>query len=312
MAVEYKDYYKLLGVDRKAVKDDIAKAYKKLARKSHPDLNPNDPKAEERFKELTEAYEVLKDDEKRPMYDQLGSNWQHGQQFRGASGSGGGRQFSGNFSDSGFSDFFDTMFGGGGQRGARANFGADPFSSYTSRPRRGQDIEGDIEISLLDALLGGSRNISLQTSDGIHTYSVNIPAGVRQGARLRLAGKGGASPGGTPGDLMLTVQYAKNPNFTAEGFDITTDVRIMPWQAVLGAKVRVATLEGHLELAVPAGTASGSKLRVRGKGLGSVKERGNLYVRVLIDTPKKLSEKAQELWEALALEAQGENDGTHA
>ncbi len=297
MAVKYKDYYALLGVDKKASKDEIAKAYKKLARKSHPDLNQDDPKAEERFKEITEAYEVLKDDEKRRMYDTLGPNWQAGQHYQS-----GGQQFGGSFSGSGFSDFFEAVFGSGGFQ-QRGGFDNNPFGSYSSRPRRGQDVEAEIEISLVDALHGGSHNISLQGSSGVNTYAVNIPSGVREGARLRLAGKGSPSPnGGAAGDILLTVRYAKHPDFIVKGFDLTTKARIMPWQAVLGSTIRVSTLEGYVEVAVPKGTNSGSKLRVRGKGLGPVSDRGNLYIQLFIDAPKNISDKERELWEALALE----------
>ena len=275
MSVEYKDYYKILGVGREASKDEIAKAFKKLARKYHPDLNPGNKESEEKFKEINEAYEVLKDEQKRKMYDQLGPNWQQGQQFGGNPFGGGnpygggtrftfnGQEFGGQgFDGSGFSDFFETLFGSrqGGSAGG-------PFSGYTSRPQRGRDIEADISITLEDA------------------------------------GQGYDSPNGGPkGDLYLRIRFAPHSLFHVDGTDLTYEVRIAPWEAVLGAKVKVPTLDGNVELSIPAGTGSGKKMRLRGKGLGPAKSRGDLYVRVGIDAPKDLTPKQRELWEALAAE----------
>lgn len=312
MSVAYKDYYKILGVERGASKDEISKAFKKLARKYHPDLNPGDKTAEEKFKEINEAYEVLKDDQKRKMYDQLGPDWQQGQQFGGNPFGGGGnpfgsgtrftfngQQFGGGgqgFDGSGFSDFFETLFGGGRQGGG---FGG----GYAHRPQRGRDIEADITIQLEDAVRGGERNITLQGGDAPKTLKLNIPAGVKEGAKLRLAGQGYDSPDGGPkGDLYLRIRFAPHPLFRVDGTDLTYEVRLMPWQAVLGTKVTVPTLEGNVDLSIPAGTASGRKMRLRGRGLGPAGARGDLYVRVGIDAPKDLTPKQRELWEALAAE----------
>lgn len=311
MSVSYKDYYKILGVEREASKDEIAKAFKKLARKYHPDLNPGDKNSEEKFKEINEAYEVLKDEQKRKMYDQLGPDWQQGQQFGGNPfGAGGnpfggggtrftfnGQQFGGGqgFEGSGFSDFFETLFGGGRQG---ANFGG-----YASQPQRGRDIEADISVSLEDAVKGGERSITLQGGEGPKNLKVNIPAGVKDGAKLRLAGQGYDSPnGGAKGDLYLRIRFAPHSLFHVDGTDLTYDVRLAPWQAVLGAKVIVPTLDGNVELNIPAGTGSGKKMRLRGKGLGPASARGDLYVRIGIDAPKELTPKQRELWEALAAE----------
>ena len=311
MSVEYKDYYKILGVGREASKDEIAKAFKKLARKYHPDLNPGNKESEEKFKEINEAYEVLKDEQKRKMYDQLGPNWQQGQQFGGNPFGGGnpygggtrftfnGQEFGGQgFDGSGFSDFFETLFGSrqGGSAGG-------PFSGYTSRPQRGRDIEAHISITLEDAVKGGERSLTLEGGDGTKTLKVNIPAGVKDGAKLRLAGQGYDSPNGGPkGDLYLRIRFAPHSLFHVDGTDLTYEVRIAPWEAVLGAKVKVPTLDGNVELSIPAGTGSGKKMRLRGKGLGPAKSRGDLYVRVGIDAPKDLTPKQRELWEALAAE----------
>ena len=303
MAVSYKDYYKLLGVEREAKAEEISKAYKKLARKYHPDLNPGDKQAEEKFKEINEAYEVLKDPEKRKLYDQLGPNWQHGQQFQGEPGyenvhfTFNGKSFDG----SGFSDFFETLFGGAAAGGGRgANFGPDPFGGFSSRPRRGRDVEAELPLSLEEASSGGRRTGTLQMPQGPKTLEVNVPAGIREGAKLRLAGQGDPAPGGTPGDLFLRVRYLPHPQFKVEGENLHCDVALAPWEAVLGAKVAVPTLEGQVELNIPAGSSSGRKFRLRGKGLGSGVNRGDLLARVMIKVPAQLSAEERELWQKLA------------
>ncbi len=302
MSVEYKDYYKILGVDRKASHDEISKAFKKLARKYHPDLNPGDKNAEDKFKELNEAYEVLKDEEKRRMYDQLGPDWQNGQQFQGGPGFENFQfNFGGDFGgggSSGFSDFFETLFGGRG-RGA-SGFGPDPFGNFSGRQARGRDVEAELSISLEDALKGGSRQISLQTSDGPKTLNVTIPAGVREGARLRLSGQGGSAAGGQPGDLYLRISFLPHALFRVEGDTIVYDLPLTPWQAALGDKVRVPTLEGTVELSIPPGTSSGRKMRLRGKGLGAAGNRGDEMVNISIKIPAKMTAEQKERWEALA------------
>lgn len=301
MAVSYKDYYKLLGVERGARAEEISKAYKKLARQYHPDLNPGDKQAEDKFKEINEAYEVLKDPEKRKLYDQLGPEWQHGQQFQGNPGFGNAHfTFNGQrFDGSGFSDFFETLFGGaGGGRGAQ--FGPDPFGGFSSRSRRGRDVEAELSLSLEEALRGGRRAVTLQMPQGPKTLEVNVPAGIREGAKLRLAGQGDPAPGGTPGDLFLRVRYLAHPLFKVEGENLHCDVALAPWEAALGARVAVPTLEGEVELSIPAGSSSGRKFRLRGKGLGSGVNRGDLLARVMIKVPARLSAEESELWQKLA------------
>lgn len=314
MAPEYKDYYQALGVARGGDREEIAKAYKKLAKKYHPDLNPGDSAAEERFKDITEAYEVLKDDEKRKLYDQLGPDWQNASHFGGnpfgdASFGGQNARFTFNgqsFDGGGFSDFFETLFGGRGPTGGTGsatggNFGADPFGFGRQQPQRGRDAEVEIEIPLESALNGGERSVTLQGPGGQRTLKVNIPVGVREGAKLRLAGQGhqGASNGAT-GDLYLKIRFAAHPSFSVDGKDIEYEARVMPWEAVLGGKIRVPTLEGEVELNLPAGSSSGRKMRLRGKGLGPAGDRGDLLVRVGIDSPANITEVQRELWEELA------------
>lgn len=313
MAVEYKDYYKILGVSKGATQDEVSKAFKKLARKYHPDLNPGDPKAEGKFKEANEAYEVLKDPEKRKLYDTLGPNWQQGQGFqpppgyenvRFHFGGAGGQDFGG---ASGFSDFFETIFGGRGFGGG-ADFGGG--REFRQRPRRGQDSEAVYEISLEDAFRGGQQSITLSEHapgpDGLprmntKTLSVNVPPGIKDGQRIRLAGQGnpGAS-GGPAGDLYLKIRLAPHPLFKVKDADLVYDLQLTPWEAALGATVRVPTLDGGVEMKIPAGIGSGKKLRLRGKGLGCGGNRGDQLVRIMIQTPQNLSEEEQRLWQELA------------
>jgi curved DNA-binding protein len=299
MAVGYRDYYEILGVPRDASNEDIRKAYRKLARETHPDVN-KEPGAEDRFKEVSEAYEVLRDEEKRAKYDRLGANWRQGQDVSGAegfdfrdfgNGRGGGTRFDfggGDFAGGDFSDLFEGLFGarGGGRRTAR---GGPGFSS------RGGDQEATLELSLEEAARGGKKRISL--ADG-RDYEVNIPTGVRDGQVIRLAGEGGEGLGGGPrGDLRLRVRVRPHPRFRVDGNDLHTDLPVTPSEAALGATVPVQTLGGEtVRLKVPAGSSSGRKLRLRGQGMPG----GDLYATVMIHVPKKLSNDERELYERLA------------
>jgi len=318
MSVEYKDYYKILGVSKTASQDEISKAFKKLARKYHPDLNPNNPEAEAKFKEANEANEVLKDPEKRKLYDQLGPNWQQGQNFQPPPGfenmrfrfSQGGGPGAGGFGGGGFSDFFETLFGGGmgGMGGQHGGFGG--FGGFQQRPRRGQDAEVSYEIGLEEAYRGGPQSVSLQEQgfgpDGrpqmqTRTLKVNIPPGIKDGQKIRLSGQGGAGgAGGESGDLYLKVRLRPHPEFKVKDDNVVYDLKLAPWEAVLGATVRVPTLDGAVEMKIPAGVGSGAKLRVRGKGLGPAGRRGDQFVRIMIQSPKELTPEERGLWEELA------------
>ncbi len=318
MAVKYQDYYDILGVSRDASQEQIQSAYRKLARKYHPDINKSGD-AEDRFKKINEAYEVLRDPEKRKKYDQLGENWQAGDDFSPPPGwdfhetgqTGGKRSTRGfsfgfdTFGESGFSDFFESLFGdafgGFGGRASRSQRGAQS-------PSRGQDHEAELEISLEDAYRGGRRNVTLtsveQTPDGqgrqtTRSYQVTIPKGVTDGKRLRLSGQGGGA-GGSRGDLYFTVKIAPHPRFRVKGKDLETDLRVTPWEAALGAKVTVPLVDSTADITLPRGIESGKRIRLKGKGLGSSSEGvGDLYARVFIDVPKKLSKKEEELFREL-------------
>ncbi len=297
MPTGYKDYYKLLEIPRGASDDEIRKAYRKLARKHHPDLNPGDKKAEERFKEINEAHEVLSNPEKRQKYDTLGANWQHGQEFRPPPGYegrfGGMNDADFRFGGTGFSDFFESLFGAG--RG----FNRPPGGGFSSR---GEDIEGDIMITLEEAFHGSTRAITVQRGNKTETYKVKIPAGVEAGSRIRLGGAGEAGVGrGPTGDLYLRVRLAPHPFLRLEGENLVYDLDVTPWEAVLGTTLTVATLEQKLKLKIPAGVHNGQRLRLRGQGFKPIgRSPGDLLVQIHIEVPQSITPKEQDLWEQLA------------
>jgi curved DNA-binding protein len=314
MPVQFRDYYETLGVPKTATEDEIRSAFRKLARKYHPDVAKDKKAAEEKFKEINEAYEVLGDPEKRKKYDQLGADWnrpggfqpppqwqQEGQQPGGGfyqwGGDGGGVQFE--FDGTGFSDFFEAFFGGGRGRSAFGGFGGRQATA-----ERGADVEADIMVPLEEALHGSTRTVSLRRggSNKVETYQVKIPRGVHEGQRIRLRGQGEAGArGGKSGDLFLRVRLARHPDFVVEGSDLIHEVKIAPWQAVLGTELVVPTLEGNVRLKIPPGTQGGQRFRLRGRGLPSASgKRGDLYVVVRINIPKKITEREKELWSELA------------
>jgi curved DNA-binding protein len=313
MAVQFRDYYETLGVSKNATEDEIKSAFRKLARKYHPDVAKDKKAAEEKFKQINEAYEVLSDPEKRKKYDQLGANWNQPGGFQpppdwgGAQPGGGSYQWGGDggggvqfeFGGTGFSDFFEAFFGGGRGRSAFGGFGGREATA-----ERGADVEADILVTLEEALHGSTRTVSLRRpgSNKVETYQVRIPRGVHEGQRIRLAGQGEAGArGGKSGDLFLRVRLAKHPDFTVEGSNLIHEVKIAPWQAVLGTELKTPTLEGTVRLKVPPGTQGGQRFRLRERGLPSASgSRGDLYVAVQIQIPKKLSEREREIWNQLA------------
>lgn len=326
MPVEFKDYYAILGVPRDASDENIKKAFRKLARQYHPDVAKDKKVAEEKFKEINEAYEVLGDPAKRKKYDTLGANWNRGggfepppgwQQERGTRWTSPDRsqhhEF--HFGGTGFSDFFEQFFGGGQfggfeemlrDAGARGGFAHEAGREFAAP---GADVEGDILVTLDEVLHGSIRTITLQkvnpgtTLTETHSFKVRIPPGVQEGQTIRVPGKGGEGSGGAAaGDLYLRVRLAAHPDFRPRGADLYHDLQLAPWEAVLGCTVEVPTLDGKMAVRIPPGTNNGQQLRVRGRGLlrGQSGERGDLYVVVNVDLPQNITDEERALWEKLS------------
>ncbi len=318
MPVEFKDYYATLGISRDASDDDIKKAFRKLARKYHPDVAKDKKAAEEKFKEINEANEVLSDPVKRKKYDQLGANWRDEGGFHpppewqggGWEQTGEGHEQEFHFGGTGFSDFFEQFFGGASRHGFPQ--GGQGFThaggAAAQRTRRGSDVEGDILVTLEEAMHGTVRPISLQmvnpqTGEAqTHTFQVRVPAGVTDGKRIRVPGQGEPGRhGGAAGDLYLRVRHAAHPEFTTRESDVYHELEIAPWEAVLGAEIAVPTLDGSLTLRIPAGASNGQHLRVRGRGLpkGKTGEHGDFYFTLAVQLPPKLNDEERALWEKL-------------
>jgi curved DNA-binding protein len=308
--MEYKDYYKILGVERTATQDEIKRAYRKMARAYHPDVS-KEAGAEAKFKDAGEAYEVLKDPEKRAAYDELGANWQQGQEFRPPPNWDAGFEFSGggytSADASQFSDFFEQMFGGmrgpgAGGAGAGAGFAHRAFHA------QGQDHHAKIEIDLRDAYAGAKRAITLRMPevDGQghvtvkdHTLAVTIPKGIREGQHIRLAGQGGPGIGkGPPGDLYLEVRFAPDPVYRVEGKDVYLDLPIAPWEAALGASVKAPTPEGPVMLKIPPESTKGRTMRLKGRGLPGTPP-GDLHAVLKIVLPPADTDKAKEVYQQM-------------
>jgi curved DNA-binding protein len=311
--MEFKDYYTIMGVDRDATQDEIKRAYRKLARKYHPDVS-KESDAEARFKEVGEAYEVLKDPEKRAAYDQLGANWKAGQDFNPPPGWEQGFEFhGGGFTGADaeqFSDFFESLFGRGSMGGGMGGGMGGRYSrqAYHDFHARGDDTYASVQIDLEDAYKGATRSLTLKHTelgaDGRphvkdRTLNVRIPKGVRQGQHIRLAKQG--SPGigqGEAGDLYLEIEFKPHPFYKVEGKDVYLDLPVTPWEAALGASIKVPTPTGPVDMKIPANTAAGRKLRLKGRGIPST-QPGDLYVILQISLPKADTDSARQAYEAL-------------
>ena len=306
--MEFKDYYTTLGIERDATQDEVKRAYRKLARKFHPDINKA-ADAEQRFKEVGEAYEVLQDTEKRAAYDKFGQNWQAGQDFDPPPDWDNGFEFTGGGytenDSSQFSDFFESLFGAQG-----AGPGAGPFAGQQRHySGKGQDLHAKISINLEDSYKGTKQSLTLQRpavneSGHVvtqpHTLEVNIPKGVTEGQRIRLAGQGAEGMGkGKNGDLFLEIIFNKHAHFTPDKRDIMLTIPISPWEAALGATIPVPTLGGKVELTIPAGSQTGKKLRLKGRGLSTAKQVGNQYVTLAIMVPKAETDTDTELFRSM-------------
>ena len=308
MATQFRDYYETLGVSKTATADEIRSAYRKLARKYHPDVAKDKKEGEEKIKEINEAYEVLSDPEKRTKYDRLGAAWQSGE-FAAAPGAAPegwtfrqgpyeeGTEF--HFGGTGFSDFFEQFFGT-----RRSYAGSPDFDVEAETPRRPRkrDVEADMLVSLSEALHGSTRTITLQRGNQsgqpakTDTYKVKIPAGIREGQRIRLAGQGENG-----GDLFLRISFQKHPDFRWQDADLYYDLELAPWEAVLGSSVNIPTLDGQAKLKIPAGTVNGATFRLANLGLTrSDGKRGNLYAVVRIEVPESITAEESRLWGELA------------
>ena len=310
--MEFKDYYDIMGVKRDATQDEIKRAYRKLARKFHPDVS-KEAEAEAKFKELGEAYEVLKDPEKRAAYDQLGSQWKAGQDFHPPPGWDAGfefRDFSGGGPDlGGFSDFFESLYGRAGRRsgaaGARGGRGGREFHI------RGEDHHAKVMVDLEDSYQGASRSITLQVphvdeqgrvSTRSRTLNVRIPRGIRQGQQIRLAGQGGAGfGGGEAGDLYLEVEFNPRGHYRVEGADVYLELPVAPWEAALGATVKVPTPDGPVDMKVPPNSQAGKKLRLKGRGIPA-RQPGDLYVVLQIALPSADTPQRKQAYEQMKKE----------
>lgn len=320
--MEYKDYYKILGVPKTASEQEIKKAYRQLARKHHPDANPNDKTAEDRIKEINEAYEVLSDADKRSKYDQFGAQWQQfargggnpqdfWRQWQGGQGQPGGtytqtvspeefEQMFGGGRLGGFSDFFEVLFGRGARPGGRQTGGFDPFAGVGGQmARKGQDAEQPIDVTLEEAHRGATRVLQI---DG-ERLEVKIPRGVKTGSRVRVAGKGGPGlSGGAAGDLYLRVHVPPHETFTREGDDLRLRLGVDLYTLVLGGETQVPTLERPVVLNIPAGTPNGKIFRLRGLGMPHLRQpdqRGDLLVTIEAQLPQNLTSQEQELFRQL-------------
>lgn len=301
--MEFIDYYKVLGLDKSATAADIKKAYRKLARKLHPDLNPNDKTAQQKFQQINEANEVLSDPEKRKKYDQYGKDWQHAEAFEKAKqqqssqGFGGQRTYSGSgqgFDESEFSDFFESMFGGSG------GFSRSGGNRRQTSQFKGQDLAATLRLNLTDILESQKQTISI----GKKKIRLTIPAGVDDGQTIKIKGYGGEGMNGGPkGDLLITFEIFNNTRFKRLESDIYSTEEISLYTALLGGEITVETLTGKVKLNVKPETQNDTKVKLKGKGLPKYKKEnqfGDLYITYKIMLPKNLSEKEKELFTELS------------
>ncbi|MEM9283731.1 MAG: J domain-containing protein [Verrucomicrobiota bacterium] len=304
MAVQYRDYYEILGVEKSASQDEIKRSFKKLARKYHPDVAKEKAAAEEKFKEINEAYEVLSDPEKRQKYDTLGPGWEQSQGFPGADRGGGYEYHFGG--STGFSDFFESIFG--------ARTGADPFGGFgrrqsrSSQPMAGQDIEADLLVRIEEIMEGATRELRLSrpSASGApakeSTIRVKIPKGVSERQMIRCGGLGYPGVNGGPdGDLFLRVRLERHPDYRVSGHDLTNELVLAPWESVLGTSVTIPTPHGSVKLSIKPNTQPGTQMRLKGKGLpkGDA-DFGDLYVEIAVEFPESPTREEQELWKKLA------------
>jgi curved DNA-binding protein len=322
MSVKYKDYYKILGVDRKASQDEIKKAYRKLAKKYHPDRNPGDDKIKGKFEEISEAYEVLSDPDKKKKYDALGSNWRSGQNFRPSDDWASTFDFDlGSFmkdfdfssgrGGTGFSDFFESIFGNKtNRRTTNRTKTTTDFRNMYNQQSKGKDIRVKLPVTLEDIYY--SRTISLSvkiplvnatgsTEYKTKKFDIKIPKGIKEGQKLRYKGEGSnTTPNGNRGDLYFEIEVEEHPIYKRDGMDLYIDLPVTTWEAVLGATLSIPAFDGEIKLKIPAGIEADKKLRVKGKGIPNPKgNAGNLYAVIKITVPDKISDEEKQLYKKL-------------
>ncbi len=301
--VKYKDYYEILGVSRSATEKEVKSAFRKLARKYHPDTNKNNKAAEEKFKEINEAYEVLGDAEKRKKYDLLGNSYRSGSDFRPPPGF----DFNGQASEANFSDFFEMLFGEAFK--TKSSTFQDIFNQNTGArtppKRKGEDQAINLELAIEEAYTGTTRKIDINIPGReSKRLEVKIPANVRDGSKIRMSGEGlPGKNGGQTGDLFLVVKLKIHPFFKLEGNDIYSELKVSPSQAVLGSEVDIPTLDGPVKIVIPSGTQNDKTLRLKGKGFPKPKNepgRGDHYVKIKINIPTIISNEERKLYSELS------------
>jgi len=302
--MDYKDYYKVLGIDKTATPEEIKKAYRKLAVKYHPDKNKDDKQAEEKFKQIAEAYEVLKDPAKRKQYDRLGANWKHYQQTgfedfgnfggRGFASGAQGNPFSNDFGQDGFSDFFESFFGGDFQQQRRGGFGGGSYA------QKGHDYEADFVLTLEHAYRGSTKLLNVEDKK----IKLKIKPGVKDGQKLRIKGKGGPGVnGGASGDVYLNIKVEDDSRFERKGNDLYKQEKINLYTMILGGKIQIETLKGPINFTIPAGTENSKRFRLKGLGMPDFNkpaQYGDLYLTAMANLPKNLSPEEEELFKKLA------------
>lgn len=304
--MKYRDYYEILGVKKDATEDEIKKAYRKLAKKYHPDANPGDKSAEEKFKETGEAYEVLSDKEKRRKYDQFGHqmNFNHGYDFDPSQYGFGNRTYYQTGNMNGFSDFFNMFFGGGGDHFGGEDIFGSVFGNGGTRnmSRQGEDAVVNLDIDPVDALLGKSVKVSLKMNGKTKKLDIKIPKGIQEGEQIKLKGQGGSGMNGGPkGDMFIKIGFSPNSVYKVNGLDMEKSVEVLPWEAALGTGIMVEIPEGKkMNVNIPAGINTGNKLRIPGKGyVDKYNNRGNLYLNIRIVNPPSVNDKMRKLYEQM-------------
>ena len=306
--LKYKDYYKILGLEKNAKKEDVKKAYRKLAKRYHPDKNAGNKDSEEKFKEINEAYEVLGDEKKRARYDSMSSGYgfSEGYEFDPSKygfGSWTESQKGAGSRSRNFSDFFDMFFGDEGAF-ASGHFNIDDIFSGIGRQQRGKDIEAELWIGVSEAYSGVTKKVSLRTAEGLKTMSLKIPAGILSGKKIKLKGQGERGPSDKNGDLYVKIHIQEQKGMKLDGLDVIKDMRLSPWEAALGCKVKLDLFDKSISVTMPQGVQTDEKIRIKSMGYKDMNgNRGDWYINIKIVNPSKLSARERELYSMLMEES---------